>query len=181
MKNQILQKRGFTLVQVLVVLVVITILAVAVFAFLNTSEQKRTDSDNTTNTTNTNTTTDATASISTGTNDDDIKKNLANVSIQAKVYYGAVVGYSGVAIAKLPAIGCKTATSLFLDTTIAKAVTAITNANLPPICVVGGTNNKKASSWSMSATLKAGGSWCVDSTGAYVSGTDSNTDGDCGV
>jgi prepilin-type N-terminal cleavage/methylation domain-containing protein len=152
------KNKGFTLIELLVVIAIIGILSSVVLASLNSARNKGADAA--------------------------IKSNLANMRTQAELYYDANSGYSSATIADLPATGCTAATSVFLDATITSAIASIKSANggTDPICVIGGTDGAKASSWSMSSVLKAGGSWCVDSTGASVSGTDSGTaDGDCGA
>lgn len=150
-------KSGFTLIELLVVVAIIGILASVVLASLNTARAKGSDAA--------------------------IKANLANIRPQAELYYDNNSGYSSAAIATLPATGCTTATSVFMDATITNAIAAINTASgSAPVCVVGGTSGAKASSWSMSAALKTSGNWCVDSTGASISDTDSGTaDGDCGA
>lgn len=150
-----MKNKGFTLIELLVVIAIIGILSSVVLASLNTARGKGADSA--------------------------VKANLANVRAQAEIYYDTNSGYSSATIATLPATGCTAATSVFLDTVFVNAIASITAASGAPTCVVGGTSGQKASTWSMSAPLKTSGNWCVDSSGASVSGTDSNTDGDCGA
>jgi type IV pilus assembly protein PilA len=147
--------KGFTLIELLVVIAIIGILSSVVLASLNTARGKGADSA--------------------------VKANLANVRAQAEIYYDTNSGYSSATIATLPVSSCTTASSVFVDTVFVNAIASITSASAAPTCVLGGTNGTRASSWSMSAPLKTTGNWCVDSTGASVSGTDSNTDGDCGA
>lgn len=149
-------QRGFTLIELLVVIAIIGILASVVLASLNSARNKGADAAT--------------------------KANLANTRAQAELYYDTNSGYSSATVADLPETGCTALTSVFLDTVFVNAIASITSSSgAAPVCVMGGTDGAKASSWSMSATLKTGGNWCVDSTGASVSGTDSNTDGDCGA
>ena len=150
------QNRGFTLIELLVVIAIIGILASVVLASLNTARAKGADAA--------------------------IKSQLANLRAQAEIYYDTNSGYSSAAIATLPATGCSAATSLFLDTVFVNAITSLTSAaGSAPVCTLGGTSGQKASKWAMSSALKVSGNWCVDSNGQSISGTDSNTDGDCGA
>ncbi len=149
------KNKGFTLIELLVVIAIIGILSSVVLASLNTARNKG--------------------------NDAAIKNNLANMRPQAEMYYDTNSGYSSVTVATLPVSSCTTPNSVFMENTITSMRASITNANAAPTCVLGGTSGSRASSWSVSAPLKGGGSWCVDSTGASVSGTDSNTDGKCGA
>lgn len=154
MKKMNFFKRGFTLIELLVVVAIIGILASVVLASLNSARNKGADAA--------------------------IKANLANVRPQAEIYYDSNGAYSS-AVVTFPG-NCTTANSVFIDATVTNAISALTTASgSAPVCVLGGTAGSKASSWSMSSVLKTSGSWCVDSTGASVSGTDSNTDGDCGA
>ncbi len=151
MKNS----KGFTLIELLVVIAIIGILSSVVLASLNTARGKGADSA--------------------------VKANLANLRAQAEIYYDQNSGYSSATIATLPAAGCSQATSLFLDTVFVNAIAAVTSASAAPTCTLAGSNGVKATGWAMSAPLKTSGTWCVDSTGASVTGTDSNSDGDCGA
>lgn len=51
------------------------------------------------------------------------------------------------------------------------------NGNVAPTV----TPAAPSTTYAVSSPLIGGGSWCVDSAGASVSGTDSNLDGDCGA
>ncbi|MFA7000243.1 MAG: type II secretion system protein [Candidatus Paceibacterota bacterium] len=132
------KNKGFTLIELLVVIAIIGILASVVLASLNSARNKGADAA--------------------------IKSGLANMRAQAEIYYDNNSGYSSAAIATLPVTGCTTATSVFVDTTMATAITNL-GTNGTVTCVVGGASGSKADKWAMSVTLKAGGSWCVDSLG----------------
>jgi prepilin-type N-terminal cleavage/methylation domain-containing protein len=148
-------KKGFTLIELLVVVAIIGILASVVLASLNSARAKGADAA--------------------------VKANLSGIRAQAELFYDTNSGYSSATVATLPVSSCTTANSIFVDATVTSAISAITTSSAAPTCVLGGTSGAKASAWSMSAPLKTTGNWCVDSTGASVSGTDSNTDGDCGA
>jgi prepilin-type N-terminal cleavage/methylation domain-containing protein len=150
-----MNRKGFTLIELLVVIAIIGILSSVVLASLNSARAKGGDAA--------------------------VKANLSNMRAQAELFYDTNSGYSSASLAGTSS-GCTTANTLFVDPTITSAITAITNASAAPTCIVGGgTATTKSSAWSMSAPLKTSGNWCVDSTGASVSGTDSNSDADCGA
>ncbi len=98
-------------------------------------------------------------SRATGTNNA-IKTNLGNMRAQAAIYYDSNAGSYGIAQND----SCvNTPGTLWNDPITQTIITAITNADVIPVC------NSAATAWAMSATLKVpetGGSyWCVDSTG----------------
>ncbi|MFA6392708.1 MAG: type II secretion system protein [Candidatus Paceibacterota bacterium] len=147
------KNKGFTLIELLVVIAIIGILASVVLASLNSARNKGADAAT--------------------------KAALANMRAQAEIFYDQYSGYSSAAIA-LPATGCTATSTLFLDGVMTNAIAGITSSSgAAPTCVVGGTGTAKASAWAMSATLKAGGTWCVDSTGASKATAASTTTGLC--
>ena len=140
------KNQGFTLIELLVVIAIIGILSSVVLASLNTARNKG--------------------------NDAAVKANLSNLRAAAALYYDDSNGnYSTTTIATLPVPSCVTASSFFANGTVANAVTAVTNAGGVPTCILGGTSGSKADKWAISAPLKGGGSWCVDSNGLSKSGT----------
>jgi len=132
------KNKGFTLIELLVVIAIIGVLASVVLASLNSARNKGTDAA--------------------------IKSGLANMRAQAEIYYDTNGGYSTATPTFPLAASCSTANSIFVDPTFATAITNLGN-NGTVTCVLGGTTGSKADKWAMSVTLKAGGSWCVDSLG----------------
>jgi type IV pilus assembly protein PilA len=142
-------EQGFTLIELLVVIAIIGILSSVVLASLNTARNKGADAAT--------------------------KSSLANLRAQAEIYYDDTSkgngAYSNTTNATYPVTSCTTAGSLFLDTVFVNAIASITSSSgAAPVCAMKGTNGAKASGWAMSATLKAGGTWCVDSEGASKAG-----------
>jgi prepilin-type N-terminal cleavage/methylation domain-containing protein len=136
------RNKGFTLIELLVVIAIIGILASVVLASLNTARGKGADAA--------------------------IKADLTNMRAQAELFYDTNGGYSSAAIATLPAAGCTTANSVFLDTNMTSGRTSAENVSGgTATCVLIGTSASKASGWAMSVPLKTDSaqSWCVDSTG----------------
>jgi prepilin-type N-terminal cleavage/methylation domain-containing protein len=146
-----LTTRGFTLIELLVVIAIIGILSSIVLASLSSARDKGTDSA--------------------------IKADLANMRAQGELYYANWNNYGALAGAFAPAT-CPT------------SGTASTTGNLFGVVSTGygladmitGLKGKlgsgvvtcstaaNATAWAVSAPIKSGGSWCVDSSGKSVAG-----------
>ena len=101
-----------------------------------------------------------------------IKANLANIRAQAELYYDDNSGYGTV-----DASACSTASTLFVDTTIANAIAAASStAGAAPTCYL----DYDQDNWAISVPLKSGGDWCVDATGASKEGT-ATASGTCSI
>jgi prepilin-type N-terminal cleavage/methylation domain-containing protein len=105
--------------------------------------------------------------------DANIKANLATIAVQAELFYDTGSVYT----TTTPAT-CATATSLFVDTTIANAISEIDERN-------GGSANDVAchaitGAYAISSPLPgAGGHFCVDSTGFRGEQAAATTDSTC--
>lgn len=136
------KKSGFTLIEMLVVVSIIAILTGIILANLSASRNKG--------------------------NDAAVKTNMATIQTQAEVYFDQHFdSYSAITNNNV-IISCKNPNTLFYDSTITGAITQITaNAASAPTCLVGvkDANNNIPSSWAMSAPMKSGHTWCVDSGG----------------
>ncbi|MCF7834094.1 MAG: type II secretion system GspH family protein [Candidatus Pacebacteria bacterium] len=137
-------KKGFTLIELLVVVAIIGILSSVVLASLNSARSKGADAA--------------------------IKANLRTIQTQATLYYDTK-GHYGPATGG--ALDCASNDGTMFsnhatngDPTILSAVTEINNrAGVMPKCAAALVSGSYATSWAVSATLKGGGNWCVDSTG----------------
>lgn len=129
-------KRGFTLIELLVVIAIIGILSSVVLASLNTARNKGADAA--------------------------IKSNLNNMRAAAELIYDPLGNYGtvcadtatiqkGVAAAQA-AYGAGTPTYAFATAQTAGNAACQSSASTP-------------NAWAISAPLKGGGYWCVDSTG----------------
>ncbi len=149
--KKILNKKGFTLIELLVVIAIIGILSSVVLASLNTARAKGADAA--------------------------IKSNLANARAEAEIFYDSATPstYSGVC-------------ALTGNNVIGDSVTAAGSAGGASYAVSNTANvtatvavcHDAAGGWAAAAPLKAGGAWCVDSTGvaASIALTALDTDGD---
>ena len=134
------RSQGFTLIELLVVIAIIGILSAVVLASLNTARQKG--------------------------NDAAIQSDLSTIQTQAEIYYG---GTGANSYGTVTGSTCSTASTLFADPTIVKAVAGAQNA--------AGTSNQlvcgnSTSAYAVQAKLTASsGYWCVDSTGTAKADT----------
>ncbi len=130
------RSQGFTLIELLVVIAIIGILSAVVLASLNTARQKG--------------------------NDAAIQSDLSTIQTQAEIYYGGAGANSYGTVAGST---CSTASTLFSDATIVKAVNGATNAAGGAANVICGNST---SAYAVEAKLTAPATltyWCVDSTG----------------
>ena len=143
--------KGFTLIELLVVIAIIGILSSVVLASLNTARAKGADAA--------------------------IKANLANARAEAEIFYDSQTTptYDGVcALTGTNVIGDSvTAAATAGGATYAVSDTANVTATVAAC-------NDTSAGWAAAAPLKAGGAWCVDSTGvsASVAVTALDTDSD---
>ncbi len=130
------RSQGFTLIELLVVIAIIGILSAVVLASLNTARQKG--------------------------NDAAIQSDLSTIQTQAEIYYGGTGANSYGTVAGTT---CSTASTLFADATIIKAINGATNAAGGAANIVCGNST---SAYAVEAKLTAPATttyWCVDSTG----------------
>lgn len=130
---------GFTLIELLVVIGIIGILSAVVLASLNTARFKG--------------------------NDAAIQSDLSTIQTQAEIYYSGDGANSYGTGGNL----CTTAGSLFVETTIAKAIAGADNANGTGAVVC----NNTGTAYAVSALLSSDTTryWCVDSTGGSSKST----------
>ena len=143
---QKLRSRGFTLIELLVVIAIIGILSAVVLASLNTARNKG--------------------------NDAAVKSNLATVQTQAELYYDGTGANTYGSTPAASASFTAPATYASGDTTsLFKGDKTINSALISAIAAEGGTAGYSAigqsgASYAVEIPLKAGGYWCIDSSGA---------------
>jgi type IV pilus assembly protein PilE len=138
---QHIRSRGFTLIELLVVIAIIGILSSVVLASLNTARNKGADAAT--------------------------KSQLASMRAAAEIFYDNGTTYNGL---------CASASFSNMRTAAASSSGATTNllSSANPPSQVGtltqvtchDTAAAPVSAWVVDAPIKAGGMWCVDSTGA---------------
>lgn len=103
-------------------------------------------------------------------NDAAIQSDFSTIQVQAEIYYSTNNSYGATAST------CTTASSLFVDTTIARAITGAEAANGTGTIVCGGST----SAYAISSPLASSGTtyWCADSTGFAGTRTTNLTAGD---
>jgi prepilin-type N-terminal cleavage/methylation domain-containing protein len=152
-------RRGFTLIELLVVIAIIGILSSVVLASLNTARNKG--------------------------NDAAIKSNLAEARAQAELFYDAntnsYMGSAGTAtdVCSSLATGGSTGGVKGIYTAILAAAQAYGLSSVNSTYATAGTTatatcHALATAWGSEVPLKAGGMYCVDSTG-YAGTTTSTT------
>lgn len=145
------KKSGFTLIEMLVVVSIIAILTGIILANLSASRNKGSDAS--------------------------VKTNMATIQTQAEVYFDQHFDSYGSNNNVIST--CTNQNTLFFDTTIKSAIGQIktNDGGVDPICLVGvkDTSTATPSTWALSAPLKSGGTWCVDSGGFAGSKTATQT------
>jgi len=104
-----------------------------------------------------------------------IKGAMSNLRTAMEIYFDTNKHYGNIT-------SC--ATGAFADTNVSAILTNTTdNGGTSQACTSNNASGTNDTAWAYSVTLPDGtGSWCVDSTGASIAGTDSGTaDGDCGA
>jgi type IV pilus assembly protein PilA len=137
------KNKGFTLIELLVVIAIIGILSSVVLASLNSARNKGADAA--------------------------IKSNLANLRAQAEIYYDGT-GASSYGAAS----NCAVTNAGVFSPNPCTAVNTVLAQGLAAAAAASGATayaNNTTTAWAAFATLKAGGNYCVDSTGASKTST----------
>ena len=155
------RERGFTLIELLVVIAIIGVLSAVVLAALNTARSKG--------------------------NDGAVKANMNSVRSQSVLYYDTNGAYTtNGSLAATPSSGgptqaaCATGSTIFTDTTIVKALSAVDKATggsggATPTnvqCAISSAGSGAA--WVVWAPLTSAGAnmgWCLDSRGVEKAST----------
>jgi len=131
-------KRGFTLIELLVVIAIIGILSSVVLASLNTARNKGKDTA--------------------------VKSNLANARAEAEMFYDTSSSYDGVC--------ANTTAANVIGDSVDAAAKATGGSYAAGDTIVDTASvaacHDSSSGWAAVAPLKAGGGYCVDSTGASI-------------
>lgn len=142
--------KGFTLIELLVVVTIIGILVIVVLASLNSVRIKRVDTA--------------------------IKASMSNIEANSQIYYDSPQGGNTFGARNTGTRSCTAPNSMFTDSKISVEINNITTLSAPtsPACFIrfGGQR------WAVQATLKSGGTWCVDSSGWVKEGVANNL-GNC--
>lgn len=136
-KNIMQKNKGFTLIELLVVIAIIGILSSVVLASLNSARNKGADAA--------------------------VKANLANLRAQAEIYYDSTgnSSYGTASTCTVTSGGTATGCTAGVATALVPGLTAAASASGNTSTMINTTT-----AWAASVALKAGGFYCVDSTGA---------------